>query len=498
MKQRIFVAFLVSAIIASSQFFVRPAGAQADPAFNMNNIIGDDQLLDVSSMSLDRIQEFLNGHTGVLKTYTIPQADGTTKTAAQVIYESAISAQISPKFLLVTLQKEESLIDDPAPSQTQLDWATGYGFCDSCTTSTPSIQQYKGFANQVGNTAQLIRRYLNNLQTIGITTAAIANTWGPGKSNTILCISSDASGGRNLCTPGTNITITPANFATSILYTYTPHPGGNYSFWKIWKNFSFNTHRVYPDGSLLQAKGSKVVYMIQNGVKRPFASQSTFLTLYSAKQVITVTADALAQYDTGTTIFFANYTLMSAPNRGVYLLYNDTKRAVRSGAALKAAGLAGKKAVKVTWDILSQLPDGNDITTADVYPAGALLQNNKTGAVFYVKDGVKYPISSGDIYKDQFGGQKATKVAAAQLDQYQWGPFVGFRDGDLVQSKTGGPVYFISNGYRLPIASMAAAKAYGFDKIMINLIKTTDKAIAVHPEGQSLDIDSGMVTVASK
>ena len=499
---RIFASITLSALILGmiAPGLVTPVQAQTTPTlvFNPNLIIGDDQLLDTSSMDQSTIQEYLGNHPGILKNYSVTEADGTVKSAAQIINEAAQGAQINAKFLLTTLQKEESLIDDPSPSQTQLDWATGYGFCDSCTTTTPSIQKYKGFENQGTNAAQLVRRYLMNLATIGVTTTAVANTWGPGKTNNILCIASDAAGGRNICVPGTKIAITPANYVTSILYTYTPHPGGNYSFWKIWNGYNFNQHRMYPDGTLLQAKGSSVVYIIQSGIKRPFSSQTSFLAQFSTKQIIFVTADTLAQYNTGNPIYFANYSLLSTPKGGVYLLVNDLKRPVKSKAAMIAAGLVGKPVIKTTWDVLNQFPEGEAVTTADVYPAGAILQSTKNGMVFYVKDGVKYPVPTSDIYKNQFGTQKTIKVTAAQLDTYTWGAYVGFRDGSLVQNKTGGSVYFISNGYKLPIPTAAAAKAYGFDKIMANLIKTNDKSLAVHPEGQALDVDTNMVTVARK
>lgn len=463
--------------------------------FNPNLIIADDQLLD-TSMSPSRIQEFLNSHAGILKNYVAADVTGVEKPAVQIISEAAQAAQINPKFLLVTLQKEESLIDDDTPSQVQLDWATGYGFCDKCTTTTPSIQQYKGFGKQVWNAAQLVRRYLNNLATIGVTTSAIANTWGVGKANTVLCLNSDFNNGREICTPGSTITITPSNSVTAILYTYTPHPGGNYAFWKIWNLYNFTLTRFYPDGSLLKAQGTATTYLIQNGLKRRFTSTSAFLSRYSPNRVITIPADHLAQYDNGRDIAFANYSLLSPPTGGVYLLVDDVKRPIKTKKAFLAAGFQSSEVVKASWEDLSQYPDGEPITTENIYPSGILMQNKKTGGVFFVKDGVRHAVVSRDIYQAQFGKRKTIWVTPEQLLQYASGVPVGFPDGFLVQNKTGGPIYFISNGERLPIASWAAMQAYGFDKILRSMVKTNDASIAVHPSGPTLDVTATVQTAS--
>ncbi len=465
----------------------------AEAGFSVQTIIGDDQMNDYLSMSQGRIQEFLESQTGILKSYV--GEDG--RSAAKIIYDASVANQINPKVLLVTIQKESSMITRSdfsttaysGSSQYYLDWITFYGWCDSCSSGVS-----KGFTNQINSTAAAFRRYLSLIASSGTSISG----WGPGVTKSTPCITSDFANGRAICTPGTTLDITPTNAATSALYTYTPHPGGNYAFWTIWKNFNFNMRRVYPDGTLLQAKGSKDIYILQSGIKRRFANQNALLATSSLKKVITVSIDALLQYDTGKAIYFANYSLVTAPNRGVYLVANDQKRPIKSKAALLKIGLDPKSAVKASWDILNQFPDGPAITTADVYPAGAIVQNAKNGQVFYVKDGVKYPVPSRDIYKSQFGVKKAIKATAQVMDSYTWGALVGFRDGELVQSKTGGPVFFISNGFRLPIVSVEASKAFGFDKIMKNLIKTDEKAINVHPLGPSLDVDSNMVTVASK
>lgn len=488
------IIVVVGLVISLATPFAAPvAQAQVAPlVFNANYIIADDQMTDYLGMSASKIQEFLDTKPGVLGNYV--HSDG--RTAAQVIADAAQSYQISPKVLLTTIQKESSMITRSSfntdgysgSKQYYLDWITFYGWCDSCSTGVD-----KGFANQVSATAAAFRRYLDRMAQYGTSVSG----WGPSISRSLLCIDSDYYSGRNICTPGTTITITPGNAATAALYTYTPHPGGNHGFWKIWNDYSFNVRRLYPDGTLLQAKGGKSIFLIQNGMKRKFATMSAFLSRYSPKRIIVVPADALAQYDTGKVIAFANYSVVQAPNRGIYLLVDDTKRPIKSKKAFQTAGFTKEEVVKASWKDLDNYTTGEPITTENIYPGGELLQHNKTGAIYFVKDGIRHPIISGAIYKSQFGNQKPIMTPGSKLAKYEKGSLIGFKDGDLVQSKTDTVVYFISNGYRLPIAGSAAARAFGFDKIWKSRIITDDKSIGVHPLGPTLDVDTGLVTLAS-
>ena len=167
-------------------------------------------------MSISRIQNFLDSK-GSFGNVTITDPWGSAKTAAQIIYDAAQYWQISPQYLLVRLQIEQSLITDPTISQRQLDWATGYGVCDSCSTSDPNVIKYKGFFNQANWAARAIQsdNYLGGLQTRGTTISG----WAPGITKTI----TDTFG---------TFSVTPANDATAAMYTYTPHVyNANYSLW---------------------------------------------------------------------------------------------------------------------------------------------------------------------------------------------------------------------------------------------------------------------------
>lgn len=467
-----------------------PAGAALayDPAYNYQFIISDDQLLNYRSMNADTIQGFLANHGSQLAGLSF-NVNGSTLSAAQIIYNASQTYQINPKVILVTLQKEESLVDDGGVyNQVHIDWAMGYSVCDSCGGSGSS--SYKGFPQQIDQGTAAFRRYYNSLQANGYTISG----WGPTYIKQLYCYDYEVSDG--FCpTTSTPVSVQPANFVTSALYTYTPHFHGNYNFWRIWTRWGFDAQLLYPDGSLLKAQGGYSFYLIENGQKRRFVNLSAFYSRYSPKKVITVPADHLLQYPSGPDINFANYSLLQVPNGGIYLLVNNVKRPIASSAAFRNAGFSREEIVKVKWSEVNNIPDGDPITTENIYPAGQLLQNNKTGGIFYVKDGVKHPVFSKYIYQDQYGRQRPTRVSPAKLDTYTEGAPVGFKDGNLIQAKGDPMIYVISNGYRLPIANPTTFATYRFS--FSNVMKVDSTALWIHPLGPALDSTSGTVELAN-
>jgi peptidoglycan hydrolase CwlO-like protein len=176
------------------------ADGVADPpvAFQPNTVISDAKYHAADSLSVAQIQSFLESQPGSLKSYTARDHDGVTKSTAQMIADAASRWGVSPKVILVTMQKEQSLLSDASPSQRALDWALGCGKTDSSTLS-----QYQGFGNQIWFGARALS--LN------------ATHWRRGIS-----ISIDGSA------------VYPSNAATHAQYRYTPHFHGVKLFWKLY------------------------------------------------------------------------------------------------------------------------------------------------------------------------------------------------------------------------------------------------------------------------
>jgi hypothetical protein len=272
MKDTLFsTKHIISAFALATAFFIfSPFAASAD--FDPNNIISDQEILDYNSMTESEIQALLEHHNSFLATYTVTDPNGLTMTTAHAIYDRAQNSGISPKFIIVLLQKEQGLIENPAPSQGRLDWATGYG----CPDGGGCNDRWRGVWKQINSASLQFKDYMDNPQLYH---------YQPGQTYIF----------QNTNRPPSTVTI--ANRATAGLYNYTPHVyNGNFNFFNLWQRyFSKN----YLNGSLLQASGETGVWLIENGEKRAFLTRSALTSRFDPSRIQIVSKADLDKYPVG-------------------------------------------------------------------------------------------------------------------------------------------------------------------------------------------------------
>ncbi|MFA4873659.1 MAG: hypothetical protein WC659_07085 [Patescibacteria group bacterium] len=422
-------------------------------AWDPNYLISDYEFTDWASLNLQEIQDFLFQKKSTLTHYVDP---ATRQRAAQVIADSAVVYQINPKALLTLLQKEQSLIEDGNPGQDQYDWATGFGICDACSKQDPLLQAYRGFTVQVDRCAWRLRYYLEHSDEFIFQT------------------------GQTYSIDGQLVTMT--NDATRALYTYTPHLHGNLNFVAIWDRwFSKN----YPDGTVVQDKDSKIIWLIQQGRRRKFASISVALSRINYSQIIPVTLSDLMHYEEGSIIKFPEYSLVRSPRGTVFLMVNDTKRGIANRETFRQLGFNPEEVIDATWDDLNAVSDGAPITQKSAYPTGALLQDTASGGVWYVQDGVKHALIAREMLK-RFPGMKLIRIKPANLEQFETGEPLKLTDGTLVGLEGTDQVAIITNGTRRVFASKDAFHKLGYKDE--NVLVIPEKIWNLHSEGPILDI----------
>ena len=275
------VAFTVTLIVAASGLVYTvgvgpaPAVAVTSSSFDPAYIISDTQFFDGTSMSEGDIQNFIRGQScaprdGVpcLKDFraTTPTKEaqgvnhcsefmgGSNESAARIIAKVAQACGISPKVLLVLMQKEQSLIS--SPSAYGYERAMGWG----CPDTAACNSLYFGFFNQVYRAAKQFREYTTN-----------PNSWRYRVGNTYVQYSPNTACG------GTTLNI--RNQATANLYNYTPYQPnkaaldnlygigdscsayGNRNFWRLYSDWFGSPVEQSPVGKveLLQAAPDGVV-----------------------------------------------------------------------------------------------------------------------------------------------------------------------------------------------------------------------------------------------
>ncbi|WP_165384256.1 cell wall-binding repeat-containing protein [Leucobacter triazinivorans] len=269
---------------------VAPAPAQANPSsgFDPSNIISDANFYHGTAMSAAQIQVFLNqrvprctigdpgraagsvwGSTRIASSclrdarfttssrasnaYCRAYQGGANETAAAIIAKVGQSCGISPKVLLVMLEKEQSLVTDTWPTVRQFDVAMGYACPDSGPNNSANCDPSQtGFFQQVYRAAWQLQVY-----------KAHPNSYNykPFQANRIQW-HPNAGCGTSL--------VTIQNWATAALYIYTPYrPNqaalnagwgtgdscssyGNRNFYNFYKTWFGNTQLPFPvDGGIM-------------------------------------------------------------------------------------------------------------------------------------------------------------------------------------------------------------------------------------------------------
>ncbi|PPH42299.1 hemagglutinin [Rathayibacter sp. AY1E4] len=232
--------------------FLQPGPVAAD--FDPGDLISDEVFFDGDALGPLTVQAFLDarvpdcagGPVPCLRDYAEDTAAitadeqcdalpaGRDVPAAEIITSVAGACGVNPAVLLVLLQKEQSLVTDPEPSERQFRSATGYGCPDTADCDTDSY----GFAAQVYGAAWQFQRYRNPDSSFD---------WYPVGAAGDVRYSPDESCG--------TAPVTIANAATAGLYYYTPYQPnaaalanlygegddcsayGNRNFWRIFSTW---------------------------------------------------------------------------------------------------------------------------------------------------------------------------------------------------------------------------------------------------------------------
>jgi hypothetical protein len=469
--KRYFVILTVLTLLATQgASLINPAlaagyeipAADLEAGFDPNAILTDDDIFDVTRMDLASIRAFLKAR-GSLNTIKVMDTDGIEKEPAQVIWRVATTYKINPQYLLVLLQKEQSLVETKNITQRALDWATGFGVCDACAKDDPRIQDFKGFANQVEYAAKQHReRYYMQLLGKGTTISGHA----PGKTVLI-------SGSK----------ITPVNNATAMLYTYTPHIHGNLNLWRIWKRwFSLSL----PDGTIAQSSDGKI-YLIRFGTKKPFASKIVAYSMVDSSKIIQVSESDLLRYPTGEGIEYPNYSIVETPKGKLYLLADGKKRLIKSQEVFRRLGFIEDDILVIEDEELSAYEPGADISSEKQHPTGLLAQDPKKN-FWYIQDDVKQRIADPALLGIYFKGRKSKLLDQKTIDAYKTGAPYTLRDGELVRGVKDPAVFVVELGKLRPIVSGEVFERVGWQ--WRNVVIVSDALLKSYEIGKPFSLET--------
>lgn len=435
---------------------VSPFNAHAS-AFNPNTILSDDDFFRTDEMSADDVQFFLTRKGSALASMIFQDSTNTAQRAADIIYQSAFRHGINPKVLLVLLQKEQSLIENPNPSQYSLDWATGFARCDSCLASDLSLAKYKGFATQVERAAWRKAYYTTH--------------WNEFQSRPQKPVTIDG------------FTVVPENAATAALYNYTPHLQGNYSFWKLWNRYF---SRSLPDGSVVQNSSDSDIWLIKDGKRRIFVSLGAFLSRKKLTDILPISKQDLEEYAIGDPIKFPLYALLQNPSGAVFLYTDEGLYGIPSRAIFRSIGFNPDEVMRVSDQDLVSIRRVGLLMGRNNNPIGELAQNTHTGGVYYITNSYKHPILERAVLEANFPIRRIKPLSPVALEKYQNSDPIRFEDGTLVTEPSSTAVFVISNGLKRPIAGTDTFATLGYR--WENIIRSNGKTLELHQTGPIIDL----------
>ncbi len=457
--------------------------AYAQETFNPNLLIPDDRFVDTQTLGgAEGIQKFFEikgsvlantspdfltklrepGDVNLKSRLPDPRPNlGRLRTAAELVYDAATSAGLNPQVILVTLQKEQSLIDGIFSTEVRLQGALDRSLGFGCPDEGGCSDIFLGFYHQlfgnfdasdnryIGMPSSLVRSFYfeSGGVRVGRGPMVDANNNAYGNGNRIrtarmgdtITIENTQGGPNNA--PSAQV-VTLSNFATTALYRYTPHVyNGNYNFTKF-----FTAWFRYPNGTLIQVAGDPKIYVIDNSLKRQISQLVITQRGLNLGGLVSVSASELAQYQSGDVMPPKDGTLLKNSLGQLFVIEDSARKNISSFVAAQRK-LDPVAAVIVPDDEITSYKDGGRALPLD----GTLVKSSDNPAVYIITNDQKR-LLSGFIFKQR--GLKFADVLTAQpgeLDTYPAGLLMTPLDGTLVKSAASPAVYHVGNGKLEPL-----------------------------------------------
>ena len=202
----------------------------------------------------------------------------------------------------------------------------------------------------------------------------------------------------------------------------------------------------------------------------------------SFDRVIPVNPSELDSYPLGNAIEHSNYSLLQIPTGGIYLLDDDTLRPIASKKAFRLLGYNPEEIIHVKSKDIFSYKIGKAITETSIYPTGALLQDNSTGGVYFVQNGIKQPILDRELINLYYKNKKIIPTAPGELGNYRTADPVKLKDGELASSPENPAVYVITNGEKRAFASAKVFTDRGYK--WENIISAPQRILDLHKTGE--------------
>ncbi len=440
--------------------------------FRPGRIITDAVFFDSTTMTEAQIQSFLEskvpscraGYTCLKDWYDTSRSIGAdamcgayqgggSERASRIIFKVAQACGINPQVILVTLQKEQSLVTHQTPTSDRYRIAMGQG----CPDTAGCDVRYYGFFNQVFGAAWQFKRYANPPGT-----SQYFTWYAPGKTWNLRFHPNAGCG---------TSPVYIENQATANLYYYTPYQPnaaalragyglgdscsayGNRNFYNYFTDWFGSTEAPY--SPLVTGPARDRAYLLNSGYKFPISSPTDLQAFGAALGGLrSVPSSYLDSIPIGPSV--SRY--IHDPRTGtLYLLEVDgTKHHLVTADQVSLFGYPFNSYVNLEPRLVDAFPTGGEVGQFSRSAGG-------TGEVFYLDGGALRYVYDTPAYAYAARGKSsyiATMDAAAHARIPRGANF--FTPNTLVKGTSSGDVYLTTPSSTIVhIPSFALAAEFG-------------------------------------
>lgn len=496
-KLKYFLAAVVLLLSPLSSLALEPVNS----SFNPGLLILDDAFGDTGTFgSAAGVQQFLESRGSVLADTSTdflvrlreptdenwksglddPRPDlPRLRTAAELIYDAAQSNDINAQVLLVTLQKEQSLIngnfDSSDDLQRRLDRALGYG----CPDNSPCQASFLGFYNQlfgtfdsnndrwIGAAKSLARSFNYEVNGARVGRGPLIdssnNAFGGGpyvrasrKGDTIV-LQNTLGGFEGV---SETQTVSLENFATAALYRYTPHVfNGNYNFWKFYQEWF-----KYPNGTIIKLSSGSTLWVIDNGLRRTFSSFVAQQRGLDVSQPIVVSQREFDVYVEGSRLVPKDGTLIKTGTAdAIYIIEKGERRRVTQFTAHQR-GLDLGKTVVLSRTEVNSYELGGPLLPFE----GTLIRAQGDPTVYAMVGEEKRSVTFGVFQARNYSFFDVAVLPKPEVDEITTGSLMPPPDGTLVRGPDSPAVYLVENGTKRILSYLVfVQKGHSFGSVTI-------------------------------
>ena len=399
------------------------------------------------------------------------------QSSAQIITAVSTACNISPKVLIVLLEKEQSLVTDTWPLNRQYRSATGF----DCPDTAPCDPSFAGFFYQVYHAARqfnVYKAFPNSYNYVAGRTNKIY--WQTNLGEFVNPTGNESDPSRK--SPGapcgySNVFI--ENQATAALYIYTPYrPNqkalanlngtgdacsayGNRNFWRLFTQW-FGTTKGTP---FFKLSGSGRVYISGENNSYYYVPSPSILASYGYGTKVNRIDTYSSSYISGKTYAGHLKTTARFEDSKVYLVDSGSYNHISSRDLMSDFGFTMGEEAMLPKSHLSYLKQGPSLQN--------IARDTSNGRVYLIEDGRSRHLIGKESYDSgdpRFSDLPFSNLSHGLITSLKPGPII-YPYGIAIKSSTSPKVYFTINKDEIVyISSQELLQGIGFSNATVRII----------------------------